>query len=115
MQGALLTLFEGENASKGIDIAGTVGAKIAAAGDGRVAYAGSGLKGYGELIIIKHNNNFLSAYAYNRTLYVKEGDPVRAGQTIAEMGEGPDRRASLHFEIRQNGQPVDPLRYLPAR
>jgi lipoprotein NlpD len=115
VRGALLTLFEGENASKGIDIAGAVGTKISAAGDGRVAYAGSGLKGYGELIIIKHNNNFLSAYAYNRTLYVKEGDPVQAGQTIAEMGEGPDRRAALHFEIRQNGQPVDPLRYLPAR
>ncbi|HMM44040.1 MAG TPA: peptidoglycan DD-metalloendopeptidase family protein [Candidatus Macondimonas sp.] len=115
VQGALLTLFEGENGSKGIDIGGTVGTKIAAAGDGRVAYAGSGLKGYGELIIIKHNNNFLSAYAYNRMLYVKEGDLVQAGQTIAEMGEGPDRRASLHFEIRQNGQPVDPLRYLPAR
>lgn len=115
VQGTLLTLFEGENGNKGIDIGGAVGARIAAAGDGRVAYAGSGLKGYGELIIIKHNNNFLSAYAYNRTLYVKEGDPVQAGQTIAEMGEGPDRRASLHFEIRQNGQPVDPLRYLPAR
>lgn len=114
-EGPLQVLFEGEGGSKGIDIGGAVGTKIRAVSAGRVAYAGSGLKGYGELMIIKHNNNYLSAYAYNRTLYVKEGDTVQAGQEIAEMGTGPDRRPSLHFEIRYNGQPVDPLRYLPAR
>jgi lipoprotein NlpD len=115
VDGPLLELFEGDGGNKGIDIGGAVGTKIRAVSDGRVAYAGSGLKGYGELMIIKHNNNYLSAYAYNRTLYVKEGDTVQAGQEIAEMGTGPDRRPSLHFEIRYNGQPVDPLRYLPAR
>lgn len=115
VDGPLLELFEGDGGNKGIDIGGAVGAKIRAASGGRVAYAGSGLKGYGELMIIKHNNNYLSAYAYNRTLYAKEGDMVQAGQEIAEMGTGPDRRPSLHFEIRYNGQPVDPLRYLPAR
>lgn len=115
VDGPLLELFEGDGGNKGIDIGGAVGTKIRAVSDGRVAYAGSGLKGYGELMIIKHNNNYLSAYAYNRTLYAKEGDTVQAGQEIAEMGTGPDRRPSLHFEIRYNGQPVDPLRYLPAR
>lgn len=115
VDGPLLALFEGDGGNKGIDIGGAVGTKIRAVSAGRVAYAGSGLKGYGELMIIKHNNNYLSAYAYNRTLYVKEGDTVQAGQEIAEMGTGPDRRPSLHFEIRYNGQPVDPLRYLPAR
>lgn len=115
VRGSVLTLFQGEGGSKGIDIGGSTGMAIAAAADGRVAYAGSGLKGYGELIIIKHNNNFLSAYAYNRTLHAQEGDTVQAGQTIAEMGEGPNRQPSLHFEIRYNGQPVDPLQYLPAR
>ena len=115
VDGPLLELFEGDGGNKGIDIGGAVGTKIRAVSAGRVAYAGSGLKGYGELMIIKHNNNYLSAYAYNRTLYVKEGDTVQAGQEIAEMGTGPDRRPSLHFEIRYNGQPVDPLRYLPAR
>ncbi len=115
VDGPLLELFEGDGGNKGIDIGGAVGTKIRAVSAGRVAYAGSGLKGYGELMIIKHNNNYLSAYAYNRMLYVKEGDTVQAGQEIAEMGTGPDRRPSLHFEIRYNGQPVDPLRYLPAR
>jgi len=80
-----------------------------------VVYSGSGLIGYGKLIIVKHNETYLSAYGHNRELQVTEGEKVSAGQTIALMGEGPGRRPVLHFEIRQNGKPVDPLRYLPQR
>ena len=82
---------------------------------GRVVYAGSGLIGYGQLIIIKHNDTYLSAYGYNASLLVKEGEVVKKGQRIATMGEGPERKARLHFEIRRNGEPVDPRRYLPAK
>jgi lipoprotein NlpD len=78
-----------------------------------VVYAGSGLQAYGQLVIINHNDSFLSAYGYNDRLLVSQGQDVRAGQTIATMGLGPQRRAQLHFEIRQNGTPVDPLRHLP--
>ena len=78
-------------------------------------YAGSGLIGYGQLIILKHNDTYLSAYGYNASLLVKEGENIKKGQRIATMGEGPERKARLHFEIRRNGRPVDPSMYLPAR
>ena len=86
-----------------------------AAADGRVVYAGSGLRGYGNLIIVKHNNTFLSAYAHNQTLLVKEDQVVRRGQKIAEMGASDADRVQLHFEIRRQGKPVDPAKLLPSR
>ncbi len=101
------------NDAKGIDIAGTKGNAIVASADGKVVYSGGGLISYGNLIIIKHNKMFLSAYAYNRKLLVKEGDIVKAGQQIAEMGHKDKLSPRLHFEIRKNGKPVDPLKYLP--
>ncbi len=101
------------NDSKGIDIEGKTGNRIVAAADGKVVYSGNGLISYGNLIIIKHNKSFLSAYAYNRKLLVKEGDVVKAGQKIAEMGRKDKLSPRLHFEIRKNGKPVDPLKYLP--
>jgi lipoprotein NlpD len=99
----------------GILIDGKSGQPIVAAASGRVVYAGSGLIGYGQLIIVKHNDTYLSAYGYNASLLVKEGDTIRKGQRIATMGEGPERKARLHFEIRRNGKPVNPRQYLPAR
>ncbi len=99
----------------GISIGGKRGDAVFAAAEGRVVYSGSGLIGYGKLIILKHNDTFLSAYGHNDALYVKEGDLVNAGQRIAAMGEGPGRRPVLHFEIRLNGEPVNPLSYLPRR
>ena len=102
-----------KNDAKGIDIAGKEGRSIVAAAGGKVVYSGNGLISYGNLIIIKHNKTFLSAYAYNRKLLVKEGDVVKAGQKIAEMGHKEKQRPMLHFEIRKNGKPVDPLKYLP--
>jgi lipoprotein NlpD len=99
----------------GVLIDGKSGQPIAAAASGRVVYAGSGLIGYGQLIIIKHNDTYLSAYGYNASLLVKEGATIKKGQRIATMGEGPERKARLHFEIRRNGKPVDPRPYLPAR
>lgn len=102
-------------ARKGLDIAGTAGQTIAAAADGKVMYAGSGIRGYGNLVIIKHNNNLLSAYAHNRTILVKEGQTVVKGQKIAEMGNSDSTNVKLHFEIRQQGKPVDPMPYLPKR
>ncbi|MGF1614066.1 MAG: peptidoglycan DD-metalloendopeptidase family protein [Gammaproteobacteria bacterium] len=98
---------------KGIDIGGKLGQPIYAAADGYVVYSGSGLRGYGKLIIIKHNNRFLSAYAHNNNLLVAEGDRVIGGQRIAEMGQGRGGQAMLYFEIRRDGRPVDPMRYLP--
>lgn len=100
---------------KGIDIEGKLGQRIDAAAIGDVVYSGSGLLGYGKLIIIKHNETFLSAYAHNSKLLVKEGDRVNQGQQIAHMGQTTDGRPLLHFEIRKNGKPIDPLRYLPAK
>lgn len=100
---------------KGIGITGSDGQAIVAVAPGRVVYSGSGLVGYGRLIIIKHNNQLLSAYGHNREILVEEGDEVDAGQRIATMGEGPGRRAMLHFEIRVDGRAVDPLDHLPAR
>ena len=102
-----------QNDAKGIDIAGKYGDAIVASADGKVVYSGNGLISYGNLIIIKHNKTYLSTYAYNRKLLVKEGDTVKAGQKIAEMGRKDDLSPRLHFEIRKNGKPDDPLKYLP--
>lgn len=101
------------NDAKGIDIAGNLGDAITASADGKIVYSGDGLISYGNLIIIKHNKTYLSAYAYNHKNLVKEGETVKAGQKIAEMGRKDKLSARLHFEIRKNGKPVDPLKYLP--
>jgi len=112
--GALLAGFD-EARNKGYDIGGKAGDPVLAAADGRVVYAGAGLRGYGNLIILKHNNTFLTAYAHNQALLVKEDQSVRKGQKIAEMGSTDADRVKLHFEIRRQGKPVDPARFLPAR
>ncbi len=112
--GSVIAGFD-EVKNKGLDIAGKLGDPVLAAGDGRVVYAGSGLRGYGNLIILKHNNTYLTAYAHNQTLLVKEDQTVRKGQKIAEIGQSDADRVKLHFEIRRQGKPVDPSRYLPAR
>ncbi|GAA4418034.1 peptidoglycan DD-metalloendopeptidase family protein [Acidovorax lacteus] len=112
--GSLVGSFD-EARNKGLDIAGKAGDPVLAAADGRVVYAGAGLRGYGNLVILKHNNTYLTAYAHNQTLLVKEDQSVRKGQKIAEMGNTDADRVKLHFEIRRNGKPVDPARYLPAR
>ena len=104
-----------EQKNKGLDLGGRPGDPVLAAADGRVVYAGAGLRGYGNLIILKHNNTYLSAYAHNQTLLVKEDQAVRKGQRIAEMGSSDTDRVKLHFEIRRQGKPVDPSRYLPPR
>lgn len=104
-----------EAKNKGLDIAGKAGDPVLAAADGQVVYAGAGLRGYGNLIILKHNNTFLTAYAHNQALLVKEDQKVRKGQKIAEMGKTDADRVKLHFEIRRQGKPVDPAKYLPAR
>ena len=101
--------------NKGIDLAGKKGEPVYAAADGKVVYSGTGLVGYGNLIIIKHNDLYLSAYGYNSRLLLKEGDMAKAGQKIAEIGSTGTNRDELHFEIRRNGKPVDPLQYLPKR
>ena len=105
----------GEPTKQGIDVAGTSGAPVRAAADGVVVYSGSGLVGYGELIIVKHNDAWLSAYGHNRARLVNEGQLVKAGQQIAELGRTGAARDMLHFEIRYNGKPVDPLVYLPRK
>ncbi|WP_296945168.1 peptidoglycan DD-metalloendopeptidase family protein [uncultured Massilia sp.] len=107
------TFDEGKN--KGIDIAGKLGQQVMAAGSGKVMYAGSGIRGYGNLVIVKHSNSLLSAYAHNRAIVVKEGQNVTKGQVIAEMGSSDTDTVKLHFEIRQQGKPVDPARFLPSR
>lgn len=99
--------------SKGVDIAGKLGDAVLAAAAGRVMYTGTGIRGYGKLIVIKHDNNFNSVYAHNREILVKEGQAVTRGQKIAELGDTDSDTPKLHFEIRQSGKPVDPLRYLP--
>ena len=99
----------------GILIDGKTGQAVRAAASGTVVYAGSGLIGYGQLIILKHNDTYLSAYGYNASLLVEEGEKINKGQRIATMGEGPERKARLHFEIRRNGKPVNPRQFLPAR
>ena len=113
-QGSLLAGFD-EVKNKGLDISGKAGDAVLAAADGRVVYAGAGLRGYGNLIILKHNNTYLTAYAHNQTLLVKEDQNVQKGQKIAEMGSSDADRVKLHFEIRRQGKPVDPSRYLPSR
>lgn len=112
--GKLLGQFS-ESGSKGIDLGGKAGDPVIAAGDGKVVYSGTGLRGYGKLLIIKHNATFLSAYAHNQNLLVKEGQSVNKGQKIAEMGNTDSDQVKLHFEIRRQGKPVDPLKYLPQR
>lgn len=112
--GTLLASFD-EAKNKGYDIGGKAGDPVIAAADGRVVYAGAGLRGYGNLVILKHNNTYLTAYAHNQTLLVKEDQSVRKGQKIAEMGNSDADRVKLHFEIRRQGKPVDPSRYLAAR
>jgi lipoprotein NlpD len=104
-----------EAKNKGLDIGGKAGDPVLAAADGQVVYAGAGLRGYGNLIILKHNNTFLTAYAHNQALMVKEDQKVRKGQKIAEMGKTDADRVKLHFEIRRQGKPVDPAKYLPVR
>lgn len=113
--GAILKGYAPAQGSKGLDIGGNMGQPVFAAAPGRVVYSGNALKGYGELIIIKHDETFLSAYGYNRKRYVAEGDFVTTGQPIGELGLGPESKPLLHFEIRKNGQPVNPLLYLPKR
>ena len=105
----------GDPTRQGLNIAGNAGQAVNAAADGDVVYSGSGLIGYGELVIIKHSDTFLSAYGHNRKRLVSEGQRVRAGQQIAEMGRSGAARDMLHFEIRKNGKPVDPLPFLPSR
>jgi lipoprotein NlpD len=112
--GRIIATFD-EGKSKGIDIAGRAGQQVMAAGAGKVMYAGSGIRGYGNLVIVKHSNSLLSAYAHNRAIVVKEGDNVAKGQVIAEMGDSDAETVKLHFEIRQQGKPVDPSRFLPSR
>jgi len=107
------TFLAGDPGRKGVDISGTVGQPINAAGDGEVVYSGEGLIGYGQLIIIKHSNALLSAYGHNRKRLVKEGERVKNGQQIAEMGATNGDQPALHFELRQGGKTVDPLRFLP--
>lgn len=114
VQGRVLSGFAARGGmNKGIDIAAKPGASVRATAAGKVVYSGSGLRGYGELVIIKHNNEFLSAYAHNKKLFVHEGEDVTAGQIIAQVGSSDARRVLLHFEIRRAGRPVDPLKYLP--
>ena len=112
--GTVLAGFD-EVKNKGLDIGGTLGDPVLAAADGRVVYVGAGLRGYGNLIILKHNNTYLTAYAHNKTLLVKEDQSVRKGQKIAEMGNSDADRVKLHFEVRRQGKPVDPAKYLPAK
>lgn len=111
---SILTGFD-DVKNKGLDIAGNAGDPVLAAADGRVVYVGAGLRGYGNLIILKHNNTYLTAYAHNQSLLVKEDQTVHKGQKIAEMGSSDADRVKLHFEVRRQGKPVDPAKYLPAR
>ena len=114
VKGKLLTRFNrSKNNAKGIDIAGSEGQSVKASSSGKVVYSGNGLISYGNLVIIKHSRSYLSAYANNKKLLVKEGQTVKAGQKIAEMGKTDSEKPKLHFEIRKKGKPVDPLRYLP--
>lgn len=114
-KGTITRRFHPDGAGlKGITLQGRLGEPIWAAAGGRVVYSGNGLRGYGNLIIVKHNSVYLTAYGYNRKLLVHEGDQVHGGQMIARMGLGPAHQPAAHFEIRRNGKPVDPLRYLPS-
>ena len=112
--GPVLDCFD-EVKNKSVDIGGAAGDPVLAAADGRVVYVGAGLRGYGNLIILKHNNTYLTAYAHNQTLLIKEDQSVRKGQKIAEMGSSDADRVKLHFEVRRQGKPVDPVKYLPPK
>ena len=114
VRGPILAKFDG-SVNRGIDIGGRAGEAVRAAAGGKVMYAGNGLRGYGNLIVIKHNATFLTAYAHNRALMVREGSTVTKGQKIAEMGNSDASRVELHFEVRRGGNPVDPLKYLPPQ
>lgn len=114
LAGKVLEKFD-EKRNKGIDISAREGDPVLAAGDGSVVYSGSGLRGYGNLVIVKHNDEFISAYAHNRQILVKQGQAVKRGQRIAEAGKTESSAPKLHFEIRRGGKPVDPLQYLPPR
>jgi len=115
-KGRIISRFGGGNpANKGLDIAGKKGEPVKAAASGEVVYAGNGLLGYGNLVILNHNQRYLSAYAHNSRIFVREGDKVKAGEKIAEIGSTGTTRTMLHFEIRRDGNPVDPLRYLPKQ
>lgn len=115
-EGSVVQRFvKGDPVKKGVKIKGRYGASVKAAEAGKVVYAGSGLIGYGRLVIIKHNKNYLSAYGYNKKIHVKEGDTVKKGRRIAEVGSDGNGKPMLHFEIRRNGAPVDPLKLLPRR
>jgi len=115
-EGRIISSFQANDPTrKGVDIGGQAGQKVVASAPGQVVYSGSGLIGYGELIIIKHSDRMLSAYAHNRKRLVSEGEQVAAGSSIAEMGTNDRNQAILHFEIRVNGVPADPLKYLPQR
>ncbi|WP_175111429.1 murein hydrolase activator EnvC family protein, partial [Paraburkholderia solisilvae] len=114
VRGPLLNTFD-DSKNKGLNIGGSLGEPVKASADGRVVYAGNGLRGYGNLIIIKHDATYLTAYAHNSALMVKEGDAVTKGQKIAEMGNSDSDRVMLHFEVRRQGKPVDPMKYLPPQ
>ncbi len=114
-KGEVIAGFDETKNRKGLDLAGGAGDAVLAAAEGKVVYAGEGLRGYGKLIIIKHNNLFLTAYAHNQTILVKEDQSVKKGQKIAEMGSTDSDRVKLHFEVRRLGRPVDPLKYLSSR
>ena len=113
--GNLRSKYAPNDGKKGLDIEGKIGQPIYAAAGGKVVYSGNGLIGYGNLVIIKHNNHYLSAYGHNSRLLVKEGTEVKQGEKIAEMGDSGKEGIILHFEIRRDGKPVDPLRYLPKQ
>jgi lipoprotein NlpD len=113
-RGPIVSRFDG-NSNKGVGIGGKLGTPVLAAADGRVVYAGAGLRGYGNLIIVKHDDTFLTAYAHNQALLVKEDQAVKQGQRIAEMGNSESDTVKLHFEVRQLGKPVDPMTYLPKQ
>jgi len=114
LKGGIVEKFSGKSeTSKGVDISAKPGSNVHAAAKGQIVYAGNGIQGYGNLLIIKHNDTYLSAYAYNSRLLVGEGDVVKLGQVIAQSGKGPQLDGRLHFEIRKNGKPVNPQSYLP--
>ena len=116
LKGEVISPFSlAQPVNKGIDIAGDIGDTVRAAADGVVVYAGGNLRGYGQLVIVKHNDSFLSAYGNNEKMLVKEGEKVKAGKSIARVGKTAANVEMLHFEIRREGKPVDPLKYLPAQ
>lgn len=114
-EGRVIRYFNSTDLFKGVDIEGYSGQPVVAAAPGMVVYSGSGLRGYGELIIVKHSEEFLSAYAHSRRIFVKEGQMVKGGEKIAEVGGDPANNKRLYFEIRQKGKPVNPLKFLPGK